>query len=268
MHFYQFHIGDYLSHTHHLTPMEDLAYRKMLDHAYLHERGLEGDASSIARLIGLRGHEKEVESILSDFWTLDGGVWRNARVEKELSKMAEKREKAGIAGRLSAQKRNGRSTDVQRSLDGCSTDVERTSNERPTSQDSNSREPVPVPIQRASRSILPECPSDVTAALWNEWVAFRKSKRAPVTQLVLDSTRKTATEAGMTMEQAFTYWIANGQTGFFPKFQVASKPAPGSKLGQPLVEHPRGMPIPFDSPLSPCHCGMCVTARKRKEQTA
>jgi hypothetical protein len=47
-----------------------------------------------------------------------------------------------------------------------------------------------------------------------------------------------------------------------------SKPAPGSKLGQPLVEHPRGMPIPFDSPLSPCHCGMCVTARKRKEQTA
>jgi hypothetical protein len=122
---------------------------------------------------------------------------------------------------------------------------------------------------RASRSVLPECPSDVTAALWNEWVAFRKSKRAPVTQLVLDSTRKTATEAGMTMAEAFTYWIANGQTGFFPKSQGApSKPAPGSKLGQPLVEHPRGMPIPFDSPLSPCHCGMCVTARKRKEQTA
>jgi uncharacterized protein YdaU (DUF1376 family) len=234
MHFYQFHIGDYLSHTHHLTPMEDLAYRKMLDHAYLHERGLEGDAATVARLIGLRGYEKEVEAILSDFWRLDGGVWRNARVEKELAKMAEKREKAGIAGRMSAQKRNVRSTEVQRTLDGCSTSDERTNNGRPTSQDSNSldtKSQEPVPTKRASRSVVPECPEDVPAALWNEWVAFRKSKRAPVTQLVIDSTRKTATEAGMTMTEAFTYWIANGQTGFFPPKNAKAAGAGGGRPG-------------------------------------
>jgi hypothetical protein len=36
MHFYQFHIGDYKSHTHHLSLIEDLAFR-LLDHYYLHE---------------------------------------------------------------------------------------------------------------------------------------------------------------------------------------------------------------------------------------
>lgn len=43
------------------------------------------------------------------------------------------------------------------------------------------------------------------------------------------------------------------------------RPIPGSRIGMPVVEHPRNMPIPFDSPLSPCHCPMCVGARKRKE---
>ena len=38
MHFYSFNIGDYASHTRHLTPMEDLAYRRLLDIYYLHEQ--------------------------------------------------------------------------------------------------------------------------------------------------------------------------------------------------------------------------------------
>lgn len=112
----------------------------------------------------------------------------------------------------------------------------------------------------------PSRPGDVPEDLWQEWLDYRKAKRAPVTQRVLDSTRKTATAAGMTMQQAFDYWIANGQTGFFPpgKSGIGQRPAPGSKLGQPCVEHPRNMPIPFESPLSPCHCPMCKAARERK----
>ncbi len=66
------------------------------------------------------------------------------------------------------------------------------------------------------RGKLPPKPDDVPDDLWREWVAFRRGKRATVTQRVLNSTRKTAKEAGMSMAEAFTYWIANGQTGFFP----------------------------------------------------
>ena len=34
MHFYQFNIGDYASHTRHLNPIEDIAYRRLLDIYY------------------------------------------------------------------------------------------------------------------------------------------------------------------------------------------------------------------------------------------
>lgn len=150
MHFYRFHVGDYLSHTHHLTPMEDLAYRKMLDYAYLHERGLEGDAASIARAIGLRGHEKEVASVLSDFWFCTDGVWKNNRVEKELAMMADKQAKAVAAGKASGA--------VRRTLNVRSTDAERTFNGRPTIQDSNTPRPLDskTPRRQDTKTPVPD----------------------------------------------------------------------------------------------------------------
>ena len=66
MHYYQFHIGDYKSHTHHLTPMEDLAFRRLLDHYYLHEVPIK--QRDIARQIGLKEFEQEVLSILEEFF--------------------------------------------------------------------------------------------------------------------------------------------------------------------------------------------------------
>lgn len=69
----------------------------------------------------------------------------------------------------------------------------------------------------------PEVPED----LWAEWVSFRRTKRATVTKRVLDATRKTATEAGMSMAEALTYWIANGQTGFFPPKNADGKKPDG-----------------------------------------
>jgi uncharacterized protein YdaU (DUF1376 family) len=97
MHFYPFHIGDYMAHTRHLSPMEDLAYRRMIDAAHLGEAGLEGDAAAIARAIGLRDHAAEVASVLSDFWHLADGVWRNKRVDAEVARYREKQHKAAAS---------------------------------------------------------------------------------------------------------------------------------------------------------------------------
>jgi len=62
MHSFQFHIGDYKSHTHHLSLIEDLAFRRLLDHYYLHEVPIK--QRDIARLIGMRDHEQEVLTVL------------------------------------------------------------------------------------------------------------------------------------------------------------------------------------------------------------
>jgi len=114
MHYYQFNIGDYASHTRHLSPIEDIAYRRLLDLYYLHERPLNSGLTSVARQINLRDYESEVKSVLEEFFTLTEDGWINVRADKEIAHYRGKIEQASRAGRASAERRsNARSTDVQ-----------------------------------------------------------------------------------------------------------------------------------------------------------
>ena len=136
MHYFNFHIGDYKSHTHHLNLIEDLAYRRLLDHYYLHEAPIK--QREIARQIGLRDYEQEVLSILDEFFisTEDGFV--NPRADKEIEEYHNKKQQASRAGKASAQRRlNARSTDVGNELNGGSTDVQPTSNQEPVTKREN-----------------------------------------------------------------------------------------------------------------------------------
>ena len=99
MHYYQFHIGDYKSHTHHLSLMEDLAYRRLLDFYFLHEQPIKH--RDIARQIGMREHEEDVMTVLNEFFisTEDGFV--SPRADKEIKQYKEFSE----AGKRGAAKR-------------------------------------------------------------------------------------------------------------------------------------------------------------------
>jgi hypothetical protein len=83
MHFYKFHIGDYMSHTRHLSHYEDLAYRRLLDFYFLHEQPIKH--RDAARHIGMRDHEEDVLTVLNEFFlsTEDGFV--NSRADKEIA---------------------------------------------------------------------------------------------------------------------------------------------------------------------------------------
>lgn len=115
MHYFQFNIGDYASHTRHLSPMEDLAYRRLLDFYYLKDGQVYGDEAEVARQIGLRDYVQEVKQVLQDFFCIDeGDRWSHARCDAEIARFREKSEKASNAGKASAKRRsNERSTDVQ-----------------------------------------------------------------------------------------------------------------------------------------------------------
>ena len=84
MHFYQFHIGDYKSHTHHLSLIEDLAFRRLLDHYYLHEAPIK--QRDIARQIGMRDNEQEVLTVLNEFFVSTEQGFINPRADEEISK--------------------------------------------------------------------------------------------------------------------------------------------------------------------------------------
>lgn len=114
MHYYQFNIGDYASHTRHLEPIEDLIYRRLLDLYYLHERPLNDDATTVAKQIGLRDEAATVLEILNQFFDPSPEGYRSARADREIAHYHSKIEQASRAGRASAQRRiNARSTDVQ-----------------------------------------------------------------------------------------------------------------------------------------------------------
>ena len=101
MFYYSFNIGDYQSHTAHLSEMEDLAYRRMLDWCYLHEKPLPLDVEEISRQIRMRTHCDCIAIVLREYFKRTDDGYISDRVQHELSRAAEKSSKA----RLSAEAR-------------------------------------------------------------------------------------------------------------------------------------------------------------------
>jgi uncharacterized protein YdaU (DUF1376 family) len=94
MHYYQFNIGDYYSHTHHLDEMEDLAYRKMIDYCYLNECCLPDSVDMIARKIGMRTHNESIANVLQEFFQLGEYGYFQPRIMRDIDKFKTKSEKA------------------------------------------------------------------------------------------------------------------------------------------------------------------------------
>jgi uncharacterized protein YdaU (DUF1376 family) len=110
MHYYHFHIGDYSSHTRHLTVIEDIAYRRMLDFYYLHEQPINPD--KIARMIGMKEYKDDVAEVLDEFFEKTDRGYINQRADEEIAQYREFIE----AGKRGAAKRWGK--DQNRGNDG------------------------------------------------------------------------------------------------------------------------------------------------------
>ena len=111
MYFYQFNIGDYSSHTRHLSLMEDLAYRRLLDEYYLHERPFNICSTVVARQIGMIEHKEAVAYVLETYFEKTEEGWANKRAEEVIAQYKAKSESASRAGKASAERRlNDRST--------------------------------------------------------------------------------------------------------------------------------------------------------------
>ena len=155
MNYYPFHIGDYRSHTAHLTRMQDLAYRRLLDLYYMHERSLPADPVQCARRIGMSDCLDDVRVVLADFFVLAALGPHNKRCDEILHEFTSRREKAQRAGIASGAARRAKaqqelppgSTHADHPLTPGSTDVERTLNERSTDAER--------PFNECSRGVQP-----------------------------------------------------------------------------------------------------------------
>jgi len=85
MYFYQFHIGDYLTSTGHLSNEEDLAYRRLIDLYYMTEKPIPLDLVPVARKI--KSTVEIIERLISDKLLIkqhDG--YHNRRCDEEIAK--------------------------------------------------------------------------------------------------------------------------------------------------------------------------------------
>ncbi len=115
MNYYSFHIGDFNNATRHLTRVERSLYRDLIDHYYDTEQPLPaGDIHKLARRICCEpDHVPALESVLNEFFCLQGDLYTNARCDEEIAAYRGKIATAVKAGKASAERRsNARSTTV------------------------------------------------------------------------------------------------------------------------------------------------------------
>ena len=197
MHFYQFHIGDYKSHTHHLSPMEDLAFRRLLDHYYLHEQPIR--QRDIARQIGLKDHEQEVLTVLDEFFISTENGYIHTRADEEIAKYR----KLSDDGKRGAAKRWLKGGDSPPNATPIAT---------------NNQEPITKNHIKTAIAVQPEGCSD---SVWFEFLAHRKSKKAKVTQFVVEGIQKEANKAGWSFEDALKETIVRNWQSFKADWVIA-----------------------------------------------
>ena len=81
---YKFHLGDYITHTTHLSDAEDLAYRRLLDLYYMSETLIPLNAELVARKI--RIDLDITESVLGEFFEKTENGYFNHRCHVEVNK--------------------------------------------------------------------------------------------------------------------------------------------------------------------------------------
>lgn len=159
MHYYQFHIGDYISHTIHLSLEEDLAYRRLLDMYYDTESPIPNNIPLVSRK--LRMSADVVKTVLDEFFESTDEGYRNYRADKEINdyhKFIDKQKLNGSKG--------GRPKKSQRKPTANPSQTQKNPNQQPLT---TNQQPV-VKATKGSRLsadfVLPE-----------EWIAFCQQER-------------------------------------------------------------------------------------------
>ena len=197
MNYYPFHIGDYISHTSHLSDAEDLAYRRMIDLYYQTEEPFK-DVAWVARRI--KSTSEIVKLLLEEFFEFDSDVWRSKRADEEIAKYRLKADSARNANRIKTEKKSVLITELKSELISEPNHIV-TKNQEPRT---NNQEPY-------LNTITPEGVSD---EVFKDFCKLRKGLKAPVTQTAMNGLAKEGQKANLTLEQVMILCCQNGWRGF------------------------------------------------------
>lgn len=90
MNYYERHLGDYAKDTGHLSLIEHGAYCLLLDRYYSTENGISVDLVYRVARAKTKDEKAAVDFVLSEFFSLENGVWFNKRADEEIIKAQKK----------------------------------------------------------------------------------------------------------------------------------------------------------------------------------
>tara|TARA_R110000823_G_scaffold305134_1_gene426999 strand:- start:70 stop:834 length:765 start_codon:yes stop_codon:yes gene_type:complete len=232
MHYYQFNIGDYASHTSRLKPIEDLAYRRMIDLYYLNEQPLSLCLSDVARELGLTDYLEEVTYVLNKFFIETESGFAQKRIDLEIKKYKSNHKSKIKAGKASAKARQVKASSgescVEQVLNTSATNDELNINQEPLT---NNQEPLtnnqleekntPVKLDYSVLQMTELQSKDVVRIR-------RKNKGTALTQLIINQLAKQfflAEQKGFSIEDSLIEWEVRGWKSFKAEWMKVSKDA-------------------------------------------
>jgi uncharacterized protein YdaU (DUF1376 family) len=227
MHYYQFNIGDYKSHTEHLSEMEDLAYRRLLDWYYLHECPIPDDIPEIARQIRMRSHSDCIATVLKEFFQLTKKGWLSKRAEYEISRIGDKSAKA----RASAEARWNKAKDAN---------ALRTQSEGNATQDTIH---ITQDTEHKKKATVVACPEGLDVSVWQDWLKIRKTKKAPLTATAWKLFVNECMKAGWTIEDAIKECCLRNWASFKADW-MKEKQTNAERLSNTMSTLTRGLTTP------------------------
>lgn len=251
MHYYPHHIGDFVADTARLTDSQCMAYLRLIWHYYDTEKPLDNDPESLAFKIGASA--ADVSLILKHYFVLDGDVWRKSRCDAVISEYHGKAEKAKKSADARWKKAKEKQTDSEGNANASQDNANESktyANQKPITNNQKPIEDQKIITPQAAPPAAPEKKSrkpksELDYSVWGEsidqqlltdWLTVRRTKRAAVTQTVLDaagSEFRKAASFGYTVNDCLRCWVAAGWQGFkFEWMQNQLTKTGGNHAGQ------------------------------------
>lgn len=93
--------------------------------------------------------------------------------------------------------------------------------------------PPDKPTSATRKASTPTKPDDVEQQTWDDWLALRKAKKAPVTSTVLANAIKEAEKAGLSLDGFLSVWCARGSQGLEASWLKPAEKGPAFQAGEP-----------------------------------
>ena len=216
MHYYSFHVSDYIHDTAHLSNDEDLAFRRLLDLYYTQEKPIPNRTQEVARRIRMGKSIVAVQTVLEEFfmYSQEHDFWFHKRCDETIAAYQAKAERNRAVGKLGGRpKTNPDETQM-------------------VSKDNPNHKPITInhkPIKE--RATIVACPPDVSQQVWADWLQLRKTKKASVTETVVKGARSEAAKLGWDLERFLVEWCTRGSQGLKAEW-VDDKQTSMTKTGQ------------------------------------